>query len=218
MEELLTYQFQEPVRRWITVVLFWSGFAAWVGMIVGALFRSTIFSRPWPSFCLGWLGVALGPVIVRSFLKNDAFEPISPTGISSAFIVSIGAVVLYYVFSFLFPSSESANDGSDISGNDVDDPYEPTPNISVRTRSVRNNRNARRSFRGPSRGNDLYIDDDLEESIDGYYVGRDMPRQTGYEYDKDSPPVGNGYVGPRPGDDYRYEHQSKKRKRPRGGF
>lgn len=112
-QQLLEAEFLDGARHWITVVFFWSGFAAWVGMIVGAGMRSRTFQRPWTSFCLGWIGVALGPVIVRTFLDAPKFDPISPAGIASAFVCSALTIVLYHVFIFLFPGREDDEDDPD---------------------------------------------------------------------------------------------------------
>lgn len=113
MEHFLTYEFTDPARRWLTIFFFWSGFAAWVGIIVSAIFRSSVFNRPWTAFCVGWLGVALGPVIVRTFLEDDNFVPVSPSGIGAAIVFAIFVSLMYYVFSFLFPKHDQEEDELD---------------------------------------------------------------------------------------------------------
>ena len=103
IEQLLTQEFTDDARRWITIVFFWSGFAAWVGVLVSAIFRRGAFQRPWTAFCLGWIGVALGPVVARTLLQSDDFEPVSPAGLGAALLFSIATVLTYHVFTFLFP-------------------------------------------------------------------------------------------------------------------
>ncbi len=102
IQQLLTIEFPDYARRWTTVVFFWSGYAVWIGLLVQTVFRSRDFSRPWQSFCLGWVGVALGPLIVGPFLKNGSFDPVSPSGIGVALAFSIVAFIAYHVISFLF--------------------------------------------------------------------------------------------------------------------
>ena len=109
MEELLKYEFSESARHWITIVFFWSGFAAWVGVIVqffDARLHKSSFEQPWLALTLGYISVSLGPVIARAYSNNDAFEPVSPPGIAASFLVAMVATTLYYVFRFLFPIHE----------------------------------------------------------------------------------------------------------------
>ena len=63
--------------------------------------------------CLGWVGVALGPLIVGPFLKTGRFDPISPSGIGVALAFSFAAFVLYHVFSFLFFKRDDEYDEQD---------------------------------------------------------------------------------------------------------
>ncbi|MBQ9812374.1 MAG: hypothetical protein IJM54_03575 [Thermoguttaceae bacterium] len=117
IEQLLTIEFTDEARRWATLLFFWSGYAAWIGLIVQTIFPSRDFHKPWPAFCLGWVGVALGPLIVCPFLKTGRFDPVSPSGIGVALAFSFAAFVLYHVFSFLFFKRDDEYD-------DQDDPYD----------------------------------------------------------------------------------------------
>lgn len=118
LENLLTIEFSEEARRWTSVVFFWSGYAAWVGVIVQTFFRSRNFNNPWSAFCLGWIGVALGPLVVKPFLGSVPYDPISPSGIGVALLFSIAALFMYHIFAFLFKREDEYDDYDGYRGYD----------------------------------------------------------------------------------------------------
>ena len=114
LENLLTVEFSEAARRWTTVLFFWSGYAAWIGLLARTFFRARDFRSPWNAFCLGLVGVTLGSLVMSSFVRDARFDPVSPSGIVGSLLFSILAMVAYYVFSFLFPKREDAEEDEDL--------------------------------------------------------------------------------------------------------
>lgn len=113
MEQLLTIEFTEGARRWATLLFFWSGYAIWIGLFARGVAPTRDFRGPWTTFCLGWVGVALGSLIIGPSLSGGAFDPLSPSGIGISLFFSIVAMLTYYVFSFLFPRREDEEEEED---------------------------------------------------------------------------------------------------------
>ncbi len=102
----MSLEFTPVVRCWAVYALFWSGYAFWVGLVVRFFLPGRGFHKPWTSFCLGAIGVALGPHIVKLFIDVKNYDPVSPFGFLVACVFSLAATFLYFVFVFLFPKKD----------------------------------------------------------------------------------------------------------------
>ena len=123
-ENFLTMEFPRETQRWMIFAFFWSGFSIWVGLFARVLLPSRDFRSPWATFLLGWIGVALGPLVVKTLAAPIAFHPISPAGMASALVFSVLATVIYYVFSFLFPNREDDEEEEEFKKQDELQEYE----------------------------------------------------------------------------------------------
>lgn len=110
MDAFLSMELTPEIRRLAVYAFFWSGYAIWVGMAARLFVRPSNFSGPWTTLVLGFTGVAIGPLVVRTFMRVEHFTPMSPAGFLSAFVSSIAAAAVYYVFSFLFPKRDDEED------------------------------------------------------------------------------------------------------------
>lgn len=109
IDNFLAVEFPPETRRLVVFTFFWSGLAIWVGLIARVIIPSRYFRNPWAIFCLGWIGVALGPLVVRTFLGAEKFDPISPSGLVVSVLFSVIATLIYHVFSFLFSNGDEAD-------------------------------------------------------------------------------------------------------------
>ena len=96
IDNFLAVEFPPETRRLVVYTFFWSGLAIWVGLIARVIIPSRYFRNPWAVFCLGWIGVALGPLVVRTFLVVSV-------------LFSVIATLIYHVFSFLFSNGDEAD-------------------------------------------------------------------------------------------------------------